>query len=137
MTANNIITSELPEPHRDQRGHNFWPSPEQLGRIPGLYGSESTRARDKIVHLHYFAGGSDWWLVELDLEDRIAFGYVRLGGHPDGAEWGYVDLAELAEVFVPGQAIAIEGGLRIQVPVIVERDLHWRPRPAGEVIPDL
>ena len=63
-------------------------------------------------------------LVEFNPEDRIAFGYVRLGGQPEGAEWGYVDLDELAQVYVAPL-------------VIVERDLGWRPRPAGEVIPDL
>jgi hypothetical protein len=76
-------------------------------------------------------------LVELDFEDRVEFGYVRLGAHPEGAEWGYVDLVELAELFVAGHVTAIEGGLRTQPPAIVERDLHCRPRPAGEVIPDL
>ncbi len=90
------------------------------------------------MHLHYFVGSSDWWLVELDVEDRIAFGYVRLASHPDGAEWGYVDLEDLAQVFVQGHVRAIEGdGVVLQPPLIVERDLHWRPRPAGEVIPDL
>ncbi len=57
MTTNKIVTGGLPEPHREQRGHNFWPSAEQLGRLPDMYASESTRARDKIAHLHYFAGG--------------------------------------------------------------------------------
>ncbi len=52
-------------------------------------------------------------LVELDLEDRIRFAYVRLGGHREGAEWGYLDLAELAdlaEVLIPSQVTAIDGG---------------------------
>lgn len=90
------------------------------------------RAKDKIVHLHYFVGGSDWWLVELDDEDRIGFGYVSLASHPDGREWGYVDLDELAEVFIPPSSTPGVGtATAIQPPVIVERDLHWRPRPAG------
>jgi hypothetical protein len=138
LTTDKIITSELPEPHRDWRGHNFWPSAEQLGRIPALYGTEKTRARDKVVHLHYFVGGSDWWLVELDLEDRIGFGYVRLSAHPDGAEWGYVDLAELAGIFIPpGFMPGVGAATVIRPPLIVERDLGWQPRPAGEVIPGL
>ncbi len=63
---------------------------------------------------------------------------MRLGGHREGAEWGYVNLAELAEVFIPGRVTAVDGGgTVIQPPVIVERDLHWTPRPSGEVIPEL
>jgi hypothetical protein len=54
---------------------------------------------------------------------QLAFGYVCLGD-PQMAEWGYIDLHELAEVFRPPL-------------IIVERDLHWMPRPAGEVIPYL
>jgi hypothetical protein len=34
------------------------------GALPGLYGSESAQAQDKIVYLYDFANGSDWWLVE-------------------------------------------------------------------------
>ena len=40
------------------------------------------------------------------------------------AEWGYIDLMELAEVLRPPL-------------LIVERDLGWTPRPVGEVIPYL
>jgi hypothetical protein len=28
-------------------------------------------------------------------------------------------------------------GATLYPPIIVERDLHWTPKPAGEVIPDL
>ena len=80
MTTDNVISSNFEEPHRGRRGHDFWPGPDVLAAIPSLYGTESVRAREKVVHLHYFAGGSDWWLVEFNPEDRIAFGYVRLGG---------------------------------------------------------
>ncbi len=92
------------------------------------------------MRLRYFAGGSDWWLVELDLEDRIGFAYVPLSGHRVGAEWGYVDLADLAdlaEVFIPGQVTAVGGGGIVIQPPVIEWDLHWTPRPAAEVIPEL
>lgn len=54
---------------------------------------------------------------------QLAFGYACLGD-PQMAEWGYIALDELAVVYRPPL-------------LIVERDLHWSPRPAGEVIPYL
>ena len=110
------------EPHRQWRGHDFWPPAAVLAAIPPLYGTEKVSAVDKVVHLHYFTGACDWWVVELDPAERLAFGYVCLGG-PQMAEWGYIALDELAEIF--------------RLPIIVERDLGWTPRPAGEVIPYL
>ena len=96
------------EPHQQWRGHDFWPPAAVLAAIPPLYGTEKVSAVDKVVHLHYFTGACDWWVVELDPAERLAFGYVCLGD-PAMAEWGYIALDELAEVFRP--------------PIIVERKL--------------
>jgi hypothetical protein len=81
----------MSEPHRARRGHDFWPPAEVLEAIPALYATEDVAERDKIVHLHYFVGGCDWWVVELDSIERpqLAFGYVCLGD-PQMAEWGYI-----------------------------------------------
>ena len=78
-----------------RRGHRFQAPADTLARIPALYATEGTPMADKVVHLHYFAGGWDWHLVELDPEQGLAFGRVSSPMCPDG-EWGYVDLAELA-----------------------------------------
>ena len=117
--------TNLPGPHRDWRGHDFWPPAAALRATPALYATERQAETDKVVHLHYFAGACDWWVVELDSIERpgLAFGFVCLG-EPAMAEWGYIDLHELAEVFRPPL-------------LIIERDLHWTPRPAGEAIPYL
>ncbi len=85
--------------------------------MPALYGTEEVPLDERVIHLHYFVGRCDWWLVEYDPKERQAFGYACLGD-PHMAEWGYVDLTELE---------------RIQVDqVVVERDLHWTPRKAKE-----
>jgi len=134
-----MTDQNLPEPNRDWRSHDFWPSADVLEAIPVLYDTESVGERDKIVHLHYFAGGSDWWVVELDPFDRLALGYACLGD-PQMAEWGYIPLDELAQMFLPPRPIIDEGtpGWTVFVaPIVVERDLHWTPRTAGEVIPYL
>ncbi len=76
-----ITEQDLPEPHRDWRGHDFWPPARALEAIPGLYGTERVAARDKVVHLHYFLGACDWWVVELDRTERpgLAFEFACLG----------------------------------------------------------
>ena len=102
-----------------RRGHRFSPPKDVLSKIPALYTTEDSVAAAKIVYVHYFTGSCDWYIVELDPETGIAFGYADLGD-PQNAEWGYVDLTELGTV---------EGPFGIGV----ERDLHWTPKRFDEV----
>jgi len=94
------------------------PTKRQLNSIPGLYQTEHVSAKEKIIHMHFFIGGCDWYAVEFDGED-VFFGYAVLNGDMDNAEWGYFSLAEL-------QSIAVHG-------MEIDRDLYWQPVPAGEV----
>lgn len=95
-----------------------------LAAIPPLYATEKTPLADKVVHLHYFVGSCDWFVMELDREElRIAFGWVDLGD-PQNAELGYFDLEELAQVEVQHPS-----GLVLRV----ERDLHWQPVRFGDL----
>jgi len=114
-----ITEAQRLEPHRELRGHDFFPPADELASVPALYATEDVPTGEKLVMLHYFTGGCDWWLVELDQRTGLAFGYVCLGD-PGSAEWGYVDLNELCSL-----AIATTP------PVVVERDLHWRPTPVS------
>ncbi|MFH1886978.1 MAG: DUF2958 domain-containing protein [Pseudomonadota bacterium] len=52
---------------------------------------------EKIIHLHFFIGGCDWFIAEYDGQD-LFFGYAVLNGDYDNAEWGYVSFAELKSV---------------------------------------
>jgi hypothetical protein len=91
--------ASLPEPYRKERGHNFWPSPAELAKVPALYATDDGRPmEEKVVYLHYFCAGSDWWVAELDPETAVAFGYVCLGGDAYNAEWGNIDLSEVIPV---------------------------------------
>lgn len=105
------------------RGHELFPSDGVVATWPELYATEKLSTPDKVVHAHFFVGSADWWLVEYDHADRLAFGYVCLGD-PDCAEWGYFDLDELASITVEHPV-----GFRLAV----ERDLYWTPRPFAEV----
>lgn len=94
------------------------PTVQELSRIPGLYRNEHVPAADKIIHMHFFIGGCDWYAAEFDGED-LFFGYAVLNGDYENAEWGYFSLAEL-------QGICVHG-------LEIDRDLYWQPIPAGEV----
>lgn len=103
----------LPEVNRERRGHAFY----SLALIPPLYATEDTPGR--IVYAHYFHGGSDWYVVECDRNDGLAFGWTCLNSDTDNADWGYIHLPELEAV-------------RVNRMWLVERDIHWRPVPVSE-----
>ena len=94
------------------------PSTPQLDSIPKLYATESIPLAEKLVHLHFFIGGCDWYIVEYDGED-LFFGYTILNGDIVNAEWGYISFSEL-------QSIKI--GF-----VEIDCDLHWEIVPAKQV----
>jgi hypothetical protein len=110
-------TTTPTETQRARGGHDFYPAP---GELPPLYATEDTDTADKTIRVHYVAGGCDWWLVEYDPAEGLAFGYACLGD-PGCAEWGYVHLPEL-------EAVRVRGGL-----VVVERDLGWTPRRVADL----
>ena len=64
------------------------PSKERLNKIPKLYETEEIPLDKKLIYLHFFIGGSDWYIAEFDGDD-IFFGYVILNGDMECAEWGY------------------------------------------------
>lgn len=80
---------------------------ETVQTMPKTY--ETDGADDPIIHLHYFVGGCDWYIVERDIEDEQlqAFGLADLGmGFP---ELGYINIAEITAAGA-------------------ELDLHWSMR---------
>lgn len=96
------------------------PSARELAKLPRLYDTEMVSLEDKLIHMHFFLGGCDWYVAEYDPTDRIIFGYAILNDDLENAEWGYVSIDELRELRTPS---GIE----------VDRDLHWKVRRAGDV----
>jgi len=86
----------------------------KIETIPELYRTEE-EGNDSMIGLHYFLGGSDWYVTELDKEERILFGYVILNEDTEMSEFGYISLNEL---------------LGIQD---VELDFHWEEITIGEM----
>ncbi len=95
------------------------PSQDQLSRIPRLYETEDTRIEDKLIYLHFFIGGSDWYIAEYDGHD-LFFGYAILNGDEEMAEWGYISFGELKNIKIPP---GIE----------VDCDVFWKVKKASEV----
>jgi len=94
------------------------PTKEQLAKIPKLYETEKTPLRDKMIYLHFFIGGCDWYIAEYDGD--LFWGYAILNGDFDMAEWGYISLEELKSIKIPP-------GFE------VDCDLYWEVRKASEI----
>lgn len=93
---------------------------QRITDMPHTYQTEAIATPDKIVHLHYFGGSVDAWIVEKDMGDGTdtmqlqAYGKCTLFGEGfEDAEWGYINIREL-----------IDNG--------IELDMYWTPKPVKE-----
>jgi len=77
------------------------PSKERLDKIPRLYETEHILLKDKLIHLHFFIGGCDWYIAEYDGED-IFWGFAILHNDYVNAEWGYISFNEMKEIQIDG-----------------------------------
>jgi len=89
----------------------------EMKKLPALYGTEKVGLKNKVIQVHFFLGGCDWYGVEFDGED-LFWGYCILNNDFHNAEWGYFSLQELAS---------------IRKPFMVEKDRYWTVRKASEV----
>ena len=98
------------------------PNKERLSRIPRLYETETEHVplEDKLIHLHFFLGGCDWFIAEYDGHD-VMWGFAILNNDLQCAEWGYISLSEL-------KSIRLE-----YLEVDCELAEYWHVRPACEV----
>ncbi|MBN1516630.1 DUF2958 domain-containing protein [Candidatus Sumerlaeota bacterium] len=96
------------------------PTERQLSALPSLYSTENVPLEEKIIHMHFFLGGCDWFMAEYDPTDRLFFGYVILNDDLENAEWGYTSFDEM-------RSIRTRHGLEI------DRDLHWHPNPVSQI----
>ncbi len=97
------------------------PSEDRLSKIPKLYETEIIPLQDKLIYLHFFIGGCDWYVAEFDGED-IFWGFVILNDDFQNAEWGYISFSEL-------KSLNVGGWLEIDC----ELEEFWRVRKACEI----
>jgi len=70
------------------------PTEEDLKAMPGLYQTEHIPLKEKLIQMHFFMCGCDWYMIEFDGED-LFFGFAILNGDLEMAEWGYISFVEL------------------------------------------
>jgi hypothetical protein len=112
---------ETSEPRKEVMTMWNTPSEDRLSRIPRLYETEHILLQDKLIYLHFFIGGCDWYIAEYDRED-IFWGFVILNDDFQNAEWGYISLSEL-------KSVKVGGWLEIDC----ELEEFWRVRKASEI----
>lgn len=113
------LLETLPERQSKIRGHRFYGA--ELKSAPALYATEETPRDEKMVVAHYFLGSNDWWVVEVNPDTAIAFGYVCLNGDVYSSELGYFSLPELEDIAIAGFHV-------------VQRDLDWEPTPLKQIL---
>ena len=74
---------------------------------------------EKQIYLHFFIGGSDWYVAEYDGED-LFWGYAILNGDFEMSEWGYLSFEELKQIKIPP-------GFE------VDCDRHWQIKKASQI----
>ncbi|MBN1156542.1 DUF2958 domain-containing protein [Candidatus Woesearchaeota archaeon] len=95
------------------------PSVEELAKLPAFYSTEEVPLKEKMIHMHFFIGGCDWYAAEYDPKQQLFFGFAILNNDYDMAEWGYFSLRELDE-------------LKVKF-LEVDRDLYFTPKKASEI----
>lgn len=95
------------------------PSDSELAKLPAFYSTEKAPLKEKIIAMHFFIGGCDWYAVEYSPQEQVFFGFAILNDDLQNAEWGYFSFKELSD-------------LRIKF-LEVDRDLHFNPCKAIEI----
>lgn len=95
------------------------PSRDRLDKIPRLNQTETTPTKDKIIHLHFFIGGCDWFIAECDGDD-LFWCFANLNDEQN-AEWGYVSFNELKSFSVKG------------IEIDCELEDFWQPKPVSQI----
>lgn len=96
------------------------PNKQRLAKLPGLYETEKIPLKDKLIHLHFFIGGCDWYIAEYDGQD-LFWGFAILNQDLEMAEWGYISLKELKKIKV--------GWLEVDC----EKEEIWTVKKASEI----
>lgn len=113
---------------RGEEKQFFYDKMAELAKVaremPKTYGQDG-KGDEAIAYLHYFTGGSDWYITEKDSNEEVAngphmdansqaFGFAILNGDIQNAESGYINIGEL-------------------VRHNAELDFHWKPKTLAEI----
>ena len=94
---------------------------QRITDMPVTY--EQNEVSDPIAYLHYFMGGSDWYITEKDMEGKgteQAYGYACLNGDMMNAEFGFISIDELCSIVIRGF-------------MTIDLDFHFDPTPMSVI----
>lgn len=100
---------------RGEEGAHFIEKMQEMQAVvdamPRTYETDG-QGMEAIAHLHYFLGGCDWYITEMDIEaePEQCFGLADMGC----PELGYISIPEL-----------LSAG--------AELDLYWKAKPLSEI----
>jgi len=77
------------------------PTKKRLNKIPRLGETEKISLNDKLIYLHFFVAGCDWYIAEYDGNDTF-FGFAIINSDQQNAEWGYISFEELKRLKAHG-----------------------------------
>lgn len=97
------------------------PNKQRLDRIPRLYETEEVPLADKLIYLHFFVAGCDWYIAEFDGRGTF-FGFAILNNNLEMAEWGCVSFEEL-------KSLKIHGCIEVDC----ELDKFWQVKKASAI----
>lgn len=80
---------------------------KQIKDMPKMYDLAEKEASEITIGMHYVGGATDFWIFELDQEEKIGMAFVCLNGDT----WN----AEIGSVYIP----------EILSARIMELDLYW------------
>lgn len=124
VTQRTVLAEALDGEERVAIAENILQILARIEATPKTYETDNIAMKDKIVHLHYFMGGMDAWIIERDIgtvpeeqgmgAQHQAFGIITTSGESfKDSERGYISIQDL-----------IANG--------VELDLHFVPTSAKE-----
>ena len=96
------------------------PTKEQLGIMPGLGATQDIEPKNKLIHLHFFLAGIQWYAAEYDPRTEVFYGFVVMANDYLNSEWEYFSLQDLK-------------GLRWRKLIEVELNPYFNPKVAGKI----
>ncbi len=68
--------------------------------MPNIY-EQDGKGYNAVVRIHYFVGGTDWYITEMDKITGEMYGFTVLNGDYEMAEFGYIDSEFLIDNNLP------------------------------------
>ena len=96
------------------------PAESELMKLAEIKIDKNTPLEDRVIYMHFFLDGHDWYLSEYDPQRRVFFGYMVPNDEYHNARWDYFSIDELDR-------------MRSKSDTEVTRNTHWEPKRAIDV----